>query len=177
MAQFIAFDPKAEVSGVSMLGIITVMGEKVIPILAAHGMANIQAEQWYPIQPYLDFYKEIYQSRNGMINLISAGRKVPENAVFPPQIDSITSALLALDEAYHMNHRGGYIGHYHAKIISGRQVDIIAETPFPCDLDFGIVQGLANRFKPARSNLLVYHDLKNPCRKHDGDKCVYHVTW
>ncbi len=177
MAQFVAFDPKVEVLGQSMLGIFTVMGEAVKPLLVKHGLTDIKPEGWYPIQPYLDVYRDIFLNRQGKINLVNVGMKVPENAVFPPEIDSIDKAMLVLDEAYHLNHRGGEIGHYHAKVVNSRRIDIIAETPFPCDLDIGIVRGLAYRFRPPKSDLAVYHDLDSPCRKNGSDRCIYHVTW
>ena len=91
--------------------------------------------------------------------------------------NSIQKALLMLDDAYHMNHRGGDIGHYHATVIGSRQIDIVAETPFPCDLDYGIVLGLARRFNPQKGNLMVFHDLRTPCRKKGAQSCKYHVSW
>lgn len=178
MVQFVSFDPNVEVYGASMLSVIEGLGEDARVLLAKHGLDNIKPEEWYPLQPYLNFYKDIATARfNAALNLVRIGSKVPEKAVFPPGIDSLQSALLMLDEAYHMNHRGGEIGHYTAKVIRDRQIDIIVNTPFPCDLDFGIVQGLARRFAPPNSNLAVFHDHMAPCRKKGGECCIYHVIW
>jgi hypothetical protein len=33
------------------------------------------------------------------------GKSIPENAQFPPEINSIEAGLQAIDVAYHMNHR------------------------------------------------------------------------
>jgi hypothetical protein len=178
VAQFVSPNPNIEVYGASMLSVIDSLGEKVKPLLVKHGLDNINPEQWYPLQPYLDFYKDVASARfNAALNLVRVGLKVPEKAVFPEGIDSIPKALSVLDEAYYMNHRGGDIGHYRAQVIHSRQIDMVVDTPFPCDLDFGIVQGLARRFEPANSNLAVYHDHMSPCRKKGSDHCVYHVIW
>jgi hypothetical protein len=177
MVQFVSFAPGVEVLGASMMANIEGMGEKAIPLLARHGLANLEPDKWYPLQNYLDFYKELASMRQGGIDLVSVGQKVPEKAVFPPQIDSIQSAFQLLDEAYHMNHRGGDIGHYHVKLVGSRQIDIIAQNPFPCDLDLGIISGLANRFRPEKAHPIAYHDILKPCRKHGADYCVYHVSW
>lgn len=178
MAQFVAFDKNVEVSGVSMLSVFAAMGERAKPIMAKHGLDNIEAGKWYPIQPYLDFYREVSESRfAATINLMKIGMQVPEKATFPPEINSIQKAFESLDVAYHMNHRGGDFGHYFHKHISNRQIDVTAHNPFPCDLDYGIIQGLARRFKPHGANIIVVHDPVSDCRKRGGDKCVYHVMW
>lgn len=177
MAQFVAFDTRVEVSGISMLSVISAMGEKVKPVLEKHGLGNIEPDKWYPIQSYLNFYKEIAESRGYSINLMKIGMMVPEKATFPPELKTIQDAFLKLDEAYHMNHRGGDFGHYYARIVGPRQIDVVAHNPFPCDLDYGIVQGLARRFKPSGATVIVYHDAMTECRKKGDDRCTYHVTW
>jgi hypothetical protein len=177
MAEYISFDPNVEVSGQSMMCVIAGMVPSARPIIAKYGLDKLEEDKWYPLQPILDFYKEIFNSRSATLNLVSTGIKVPENAVFPPEIDTIEKALMSLDEAYHMNHRGGEIGHYRSQIVSSRQIDIIAETPFPCDLDYGIILGLGRRFKPPRTNVAVIHDPKAPCRKRGAESCTYHVRW
>ena len=75
-----------------------------------------------------------------------------------------------------MNHRGGEIGHYRSVLIASHQIDIIAETPFPCDLDYGIILGLARRFKPAHAIPFVWHG-QGSCRKRGMESCTYHVRW
>jgi hypothetical protein len=177
MAEYVSFDPNVEVLGQSMLSVIAGMSASARPLLAKYGLDKLEAEKWYKLQPILDFYREISQSKNAKLNLTSTGTKVPENAIFPPEIDSIQKAFLSLDDAYHINHRNGDIGHYTPTVVNSRQIDVLAETPFPCDLDYGIILGLARRFKPANGVLAVYHDTNTSCRKKGADSCLYHVTW
>jgi len=44
--------------------------------------------------------------------LFAIGKAIPESAIFPPEIQGLEMGLSAIDIAYHMNHRGGEIGHY-----------------------------------------------------------------
>jgi hypothetical protein len=111
MAEFVSFDPNVEVSGQSMLCVVAGMGKSAKPLLEKYGLDKLEADKWYKLQPILDFYKEISLAKSSLLNLHSTGLKVPDFAVFPPDIDSIQKAMLSLDEAYHMNHRGGEIGH------------------------------------------------------------------
>jgi hypothetical protein len=177
MAEFVSFDPNVEVLGQSMMSVVAGMSASARPLLEKYGLDKLEADKWYKLQPILDFYKEISLGKNAALNLTSTGTKVPEKAIFPAEIDSIQKAFAVLDEAYHTNHRGGEIGHYTATVINSRQIDVLAETPFPCDLDYGIILGLARRFKPVNGILAVYHDTKTTCRKKGSNSCLYHVTW
>jgi len=103
--------------------------------------------------------------------------KIPENAIFPPNIDSVIAALQSIDVAYQMNHRGGEIGDYRAIVINDHNVDLICNNPYPDDFDYGIIYGMARRFCPKDLQFTVYHDNDAPCRKTGGDSCTYHVVF
>jgi hypothetical protein len=177
MAQFIAFAPDVEVNGTTVLSIMAGMGESARPILAAHGFEDVQLDQWYSQQAWLDTFKEIAQLPTKMCDLVSIGMEIPQNAIFPPGIDSIESALMSIDVAYHMNHRGGEIGNYHASVVSDHQVDLVCRNPYPCDFDYGIIYGMSRRFCPKNMHAWVYHDNEAPCRQKGADSCTYHVIW
>jgi hypothetical protein len=178
MAQFIAFDPKVEAIGQAVMASLAGMGEAAKPFLKAHGLDDIQLAQWYLQQNWLDFLKDLADKKiNAMPDMVSIGLKIPENALFPPEINSIPTALTALDVAYHMNHRNGEIGHYRAEVIGDSAIDMVCENPYPCDFDYGIIYGMVRRFRPTGVPFTVRHDDEAPCRKKGGDSCTYHVTW
>jgi hypothetical protein len=178
MAQFVAIDPNVETNGTTILSVVDGMGAEILPVLEAHGLVNLDPGDWVPQQQFLDTFREIAEGEyNAMFNLVAIGMKIPDNAVFPPEIDSIVSALHSIDVAYHMNHRNGEIGHYHCQVIGEKQIDLICENPYPCDFDYGIIYSMARRFRPTGSKFLVRHDDQAPCRKKGGDSCTYHVTW
>lgn len=178
MAQFVAFDPKVETLGQAILSAVEGMGDEAHTYLAKHGLGEIKLDQWYMQQDFLNFLKAISEKQiNAMFDLVGIGMKIPEHAVFPPQIDSIPSALMAIDMAYHMNNRNGEIGNYEVKVMGENSIDLICNNPFPCDFDYGLIYGMTRRFCPEDAQFVVRHDNHAACRQKGADSCTYHVTW
>ncbi|WP_371805710.1 hypothetical protein [Candidatus Lokiarchaeum ossiferum] len=129
----------------------------------------------------------------GSKTLFQIGKKIPENAIFPPEIDDIEKGLQVIDVAYHMNHRNAQklplfdpsrekkkmmlpgIGNYSYKKNLDQSMAIITfNNPYPCDFDRGIIDTMGQRFN---STAQVIHDDSKPCRKNGADSCTYIVTW
>lgn len=172
MAQYLAFDPNVEVSGAAMLATIRGMGKDITPMLEAHGFTNVQPDAWYPQQSWLDVLREI----SALSDLVSIGMWIPETAVWPPEVDSIESALKSIDVAYHMNHRNGEIGHYQAEIVDDGHIRITCHNPYPSDFDYGIIYATAHKFLPEGMTFTVIR-ADSPCRLKGDDMCIYDVTW
>ncbi len=84
----------------------------------------------------------------------------------------------SIDVAYHMNHKNGEIGDYKFKATDAHGGKFVCKNPYPCDFDKGIIEAMANKFKPSDSlAVLVEHDPKCDCRKTGGDSCTYNVSW
>jgi hypothetical protein len=173
MAQYMAFEPEVEVSGAVLLSLITGTQERIVPILVQHGITGVQAGGWYPKQAMLDALREFGQ----MADLVSIGMRIPDLAQWPPEIQTIWDAFEALDTAYHMNHRGGRIGHYRVEKTGEQALTVVVENPYPCDFDYGLMYGLARRYLSPGVNLRVGHDDSAPCRKKGAESCRYVVTW
>jgi hypothetical protein len=194
MPMFVAITANAEVNGETVFSVVDGMGmfkTTALAILAKNGIQDPKPGLWYSQQAWLKAFQEISASI-GPYTLYSIGLKIPENAHFPPQIDSIENALRAIDVAYHMNHRiAGQIlfdpqtgttlegiGHYIFEKAGEREVKMTCHNPYPCDFDKGIIDGMANRFKPAGSPFaLVRHADTGPCRKKGAEMCEYKVSW
>ncbi len=178
MAQFVAFDPNVEVLGTAILSYVHAMGEEVHPILAKHDLADVDPDAWYPQQSWLNVLRDLAEGDfKGTLDLVRVGMSVPENASWPPDIDSVQAALSSIDDAYHMNHRGGELGSYDAKAVGDREIKMYCENPYPCDLDYGIIYATARLYLPADGELMVTPDTEAQCRKHGHDSCTYYVTW
>jgi hypothetical protein len=179
MAQFKAFAPEVEINGVAVLSVIKAMGtfrQTASNILGEHGIVAPEEGAWYSQQAWLDTFKEIAETM-GDITLRMIGEKIPEVALWPPDIDTVGKALASIDVAYHMNHRGGRIGHYTLEEVGKRSGKMVCENPYPCDLDMGIIESTASRFAAEGVQPTVKHDRSQCCRKEGGDACTYLVTW
>jgi len=180
MAQFKAFSSGVEVNGETVLSVLEAMDVfrvQAEKILEKHGVINPEIGKWYNQQAWLNAFKYI-ADEIGPNTLYSIGRKVPENAQFPPDIDSIEKALGAIDVAYNMNHRGGEIGHYSFESTGAKSATITCNNPYPCDFDSGIIESMAKKFQPADSIMvMVSHDTTASCRKTGADSCIYKISW
>jgi hypothetical protein len=180
MAQFKAFDTKVEVVGEGVFSLLAALSWNQTlakEILARHGIINPQAGKWYPQQAILDTYREIAETM-GVHTLYQIGAKIPENAIFPAEIDSVEKALASLDIGYHLNHRGGEIGYYRLDKMESNRAVLVCYNPYPCDFDQGIIVGTVRRFAGGTTVLVnERHDESKGCRKLGGASCTYIVEW
>jgi len=179
VAQFQAYAPGVSVNGQTVLSVVKGMGafsQTASEILARHGIQAPEPTGWYPQQAWLDAFQEIAKSI-GPRTLNQIGQSIPNNAKFPPGIDSVEKALASLDAAYHMNHRGGEIGRYKFAKTAEKQGVMECRNPYPCDFDRGIIEAVVRRFLPAGSVPKVAHDPSKPCRSKQGDSCTFLISW
>ena len=194
MAQFKSLVPDVEVNGETVFSVIDGMGvfrTMAVQILTRNGIDDPKAGQWYSQQAWLDAFRVISETI-GAVTLHAIGRKIPENAQFPTNIDSVESALQSIDIAYHMNHRlqgkvmydrhtkkmTEGIGHYYYEKLGENKAQMVCDNPYPCDFDQGIIEAMARRFKPSGSLFVsVQHDDRVRCRKKGGDRCTYLIEW
>lgn len=192
MASFRVFSPNVEVNGITVLSVVAGMlaKELAFEILGYHGISDIRADSWFSQQSWLNAFKEISQSV-GPLALFSIGKRIPDNADWPANINSIDTALPSIDVAYHMNHRingivmcdpatGNMlegIGHYLAVKSSDREMKVICDNPYPCQFDRGIVLSAAEKFKAAGTIVTLVEDAADGCRAHGGKACTFVVRW
>ena len=174
MAPYVAFEPGVEINGQTILATIDGLGDVARAAFQQRGVAAIDPDGWYPQQMWLDVLQELDQS--GAENLVSVGMKIPEHAIFPPEINSLHSALASIDVAYHMNHRGGEIGHYHYEKVGDNHARLVCDNPFPSDFDYGIIYAMTRRYAEQGMDFKVVR-AESPCRHNRDDYCIYEVTW
>lgn len=177
MAQFIAFANGIEVNGQTVISVVEGMEhsrEKALQILTNYGISNPTKEEWYSQQSWLNAFKEIADNI-GPYALYCIGVKIPENARFPKDVDSLEKALKSIDIAYHMNHRGGEIGYYKFNKSEDGSMHFICNNPYPCEFDRGIIEGISRKHINAEQLIFVKHDDSAPCRNKGGDSCTYHI--
>ena len=178
MAVFKTYDPKVEVLGANIFSIIDGMGafkKMAYDILKDCGIEDPKANEWFKMQHWLDAFKIIYE-KIGDSTLKVIGSKIPETAKLPPQINSIESFLPMLDQAYHMNHRGGEIGHYNYEKTGDREGTITCNNPYPCAFDHGLIQGFVEKFRGTGSIPSIKHE-PGSCRMEGSEVCKYRINW
>ena len=179
MAQFQAYSAGVMVNGQTVLSVVKGMGvfaKTASDILARHGIQNPEPAGWYSQQAWLDAFREIAGSI-GARTLKQIGQSIPATAKFPPAINNVESALASIDQAYHMNHRGGEIGHYAFKKTGEGSGVIDCRNPYPCEFDAGLIEAMMRRFVRAGSVPKIIHDSAKPCRSRQGESCTYLVSW
>lgn len=167
------------VNGQTVLAVVKGMGAFAgsgSDILSRHGIKAIDPAGWYPQQAWLDAFQEIAASI-GPRTLSQIGMSIPNNAKFPPGIDNVEKALASIDVAYHMNHRGGEIGHYTFTKTGERSGVMVCQNPYPCVFDSGLVEAMVRRFLPAGGTPKVAHDASKPCRAKQGNSCTLLISW
>ncbi len=182
MAHYIPFEKGVEVKGEAVLSIINalVTGQaRRIEILARNGITNLQPGTWYSQENYLNGYKEIGEVM-GSATLFMIGSAIPQNAIFPPDIDNLEKALNAIDIAYNMNHRNGDIGYYKVQSFDNENKTAVMEckNPYHSIFDRGLILAMVTRFGPANSKKKdVVLDKTKETRMNGGDSCTYNIYW
>lgn len=150
------------------------------------GVIIVDKQGWYPLPAYVKAFDRIAKDVGAQV-VFQVGMSVVENVQFPPHIRTIEDAMGSLDVAYHMNHRlrgqvmfnptNGQmmegIGHMASKPEGPKRIAVTVDTPYQCEFDQGVVQGMAARFQ---STAKVAHK-PGSCRSKGATQCVYIVAW
>ena len=173
MAEFIAFNPEAEIRGRVILMFSRAMGDRGKTLLKKHGLADVQPDMWYSQQQWLDVLREVSLGTSGvMFDFMAVAKEISRNIPLPDDINSVEAVLFRESDVYKMNNRN-CDGHFTAELIEPGHMFVTVCNPYPKIMMYGIVWGLATRFEP---NATVYYHTNNPCTA-DNDCCVYDVRW
>ncbi|MGH1335827.1 MAG: hypothetical protein ACRBFS_06835 [Aureispira sp.] len=173
-----SFDSDAKFLGKALFpaifGLPSFVQNNMLNILNSLGVTNPDPEAWYDLDIMTAFYQKIAKDF-GPNTIFDLGKAIPDNAVFPPGIDSIESGLQLIDMAYNMNHTG-YVGFY--KMISHdlvhKKIIMQCYNPYPCDFDRGLFTAMARKFK---TGIRVVVDDTQPSKAKGGDESWYIITY
>jgi len=175
--EFVCRDPNAEVRAASAGAILDAFkqipgfGEKLV---ARHrfDLGGMTPESFVPMQWWLDALKEV-QTRVGTAMMREVGTRIVQNAHFPPTYGGADAILLALDDIYHLNHRGE-VGHYVSSRAPDGVVIVRCETPYPRHFEWGLIEGIC-RNKAVGGRKFAVDFEPGPA---DGDRtCTVTVHW
>lgn len=176
MAEYESFDTDVEVNGQTVLafvqGVPSAFEEQAFGILAEHGISEPTADDWYPLQAWLDAFEQI-EDRLGPATVNRIGESIPANADWPSSVEVVLAGLEMINEAYHLNHRNGEIGHYDAEQVDDETIHVHCKNPYPCTFDKGIISAVAQQY--AHGQAVYVTEISEQCRSEGGDECVYQV--
>lgn len=176
MAQYEPFTERVEARGQTILSFVDAfppaLQGRAESILADNGIEDLDPEAWYPQEAWLASFEEI-EEEIGTNTLKKIGKAIPKNAEWPPGVDTVVGGLESIDEAYHMNHRGGEIGYYEAETLDDGTVEVCCHNPYPCAFDQGILDGVVREFANKHVSIT---EVSDDCRSNGGDECVYRVS-
>jgi hypothetical protein len=176
-------DPNMKIQGGAMRAfLLSSLSDDIKPhfaeVMQSYGYSlEINDEYWYPLQAYYDLCKKVEEEGSNALTLISIGRAVIEAAQFPPEIDSIPSAIRLLMDIHHLNLQNVPEDDGYSDLEMGDQVIKLTDnTGFPHDVIYGYLYGLANRFKPEGYAVIIereYLDKDEP----NNAGARYTITW
>jgi len=175
---YVAGTPQAEVIGQTMISFADNLRADVIrPILKKRDLENIDPDHWYSHQLWLDILKEMDETLGGQASeaFVAFGMKVVENAVMPPEIQTIPDALNALHAIHHANLRNiPEEEGYDVRKVEENKYLVFHNTPNPEDGIYGFLWGMARRFRGENSNFSV-KKINNPSP--GTARSAYEVVW
>jgi hypothetical protein len=148
---------------------------------------EVLKDKWVAMGEWIAVTHEMVEEV-GPSTVYAVGKKITETAMIPPEVNSAQAVLMGMDIAFHMNHRKNGvvmfdpatgamldgIGNYRCELgDDGSSATMTCYTPYPCDMDRGILAGFTSRFEPAVS---VAH-ASSACRKKGDAACTYLVQW
>ncbi len=174
-----AADPSAQVLGAIVVGFIECsQRQEIWSILERRKLTNVDPDKWYLLQNWLDVLSEIAQDSGAMFNFVSVGTHIGDTAPLLAGNENISfeEMMLQFNENYQRSHRGG-VGEIFTEQIAENHVKCTYTTPYPDDLDYGVLYGLARRFLPKGTDFVVQFDDSLPRRDEGGEYSVMHVIW
>src|SRR5215207_2565726 len=97
MKKLVALSPQSEISGRLVLAFTqNLHRDEMRPILLKYNLEPTDPDGWYPQQRLLDVFRDIQAGNSNVAQtLVAIGMKGAETAAYPPEIDSIKTAMLA----------------------------------------------------------------------------------
>lgn len=160
--EFVCPDPNATVRAANVkatldaFALLPALGRRIV---ARHRLdvEDMRPDRWLPVQRWLDALRDV-QREVGTGVVREVGARIVENADFPPAFADAEAVLLALDQIYHLNHRGE-VGHYRVAREGDGTIVVRCETPYPRHFEWGLVDGICrNKRVGSQAYTVVFVD-------------------
>lgn len=180
--EFYTWDENVEVTGATILSLVDAMGEYQaigLAYLKRCGIDDLERKEWYSYKSYMNALRLIYE-KVGESTLYLIGTRIPKNAVWSPDIETLEQALDTLDIAYQENHRGGDIGYFKFTKTDKDKGVMECKKTYGTPVDKGVIVALTRIFDPAEfsyNTTSVELDESKPNRRTGADTNYFLIHW
>lgn len=139
----------AKVSGALMSALFNhYRRDEVLESLQAHGLDYFDAEQWYPVDQFIDLLAEWSRQSAFSTNAVSVGMAMTYHIELPDELESLPTEdkLLRLGDFFMSQHSGDGLGQFSATRIDERTIRYTENTVWPDDILYGYIYGAAQRY-------------------------------
>lgn len=138
--------PDAKIIGRSFTAFIdNVSSDQLQPIVDKFKIDELDLDQFYPVQLYLDIVAEV-EAQIGSNGLTAVGMSIIDKASFPP-LDGLEAALNSLHPVYDNDHRNAGEG-WRTEYTGEKEALVYLLNPYPLNFCYGVVYALTRRFCP-----------------------------
>jgi hypothetical protein len=176
--KFIAPSPDAQVIGFTLKTYLrSLRADDIAPILAKHGLPEIDPNQWYPMQRALDVQKDINDTNENVSEvLVAAGIQFAQDWSIPPETKTIADALHMLRQLSKQVDRCVPDGFgFTIQEVCEKHVRMFHNTPYDDHSVYGLLWGLVKRLKP-QGNMFVVRIIENPDPEAYPGTC-FEIKW
>jgi hypothetical protein len=171
----------AETIGVNIRAFFdNLRGYQTEPIMEKHGLLDVDPEEWFPAQRYLDALNDLAQEPGFSSSLVAIGIEVGLHTPVTSDLENPTleQVLMRWDDMYQMLLRNADVGCIVVEKIGEKHYKTTHTVVFPDDLSYGVLYGFGRRFLPPGTQFKVYYDPEVPPRDRGGkDVTIIHIEW
>lgn len=180
MVNFRLFHPDTEVVGQMVIDFEQAINSKnFLPILKEYGLDNVNADDWYSGQAWLDVLSAVANSKENFLSLVSIGMKQIDNVEFPPEFDDmiVEDVFRELNPVYQSYYRGTDVGEIKIEKVNDNHLKVILRVFEPDNIWYGNVYQLVKRFNKTGKSFTVSFDDQLTRRDKGGDQTIIHVKF
>lgn len=173
-------DPAILLNGHTVYSLLANMrADALSPLVKKYGLADIEKNDWYPLQDVLHLLSELKDQGTAMMDFVAVGMSAADLSPFPPELEKapLEQILLLYPQAYPARHRNGVPGSVVAEKVAEGHIKMICDVPYPDDIFYGLMYGFARRFLPRGTDFTVRYDETEPRKEEGGPTTIIHVSW
>ncbi|MEL6269441.1 MAG: hypothetical protein AAFV33_08415 [Chloroflexota bacterium] len=171
--------PNIEIIGATASAIFNhTLSHAVMDSLREHGVDQMQPDQYYPVDKFVKVFADWYQTGdNLMMNLVSVGMAVVDNAQLPADVDDwpLMQQLALPKIIQETSYRPHPPGAINMEVVGDDHIIFTEDTVWPDDVIYGLIYGVAQHFLAPDYHFYVEYDPDVVRMEDGGDKTVIHL--